>query len=91
MNTIIKNRVNSIDLLKGLVMVIMAIDHTRDYFHISAFNFSPTDPNHTTVYIYFTRWITHFCAPVFCFLAGTSVFFSDKRKSKRELSVFLIK
>src|ERR1035441_5336911 len=91
MNPLAKNRIETIDLLKGIVMVIMALDHIRDFIHIGAYSYSPTNPNHSTVFIYFTRWITHFCAPVFCFLAGTSVYFSGKRKTKGELSSFLIK
>ncbi len=86
-----KTRVESIDLLKGLAMIIMALDHTRDYFHSSAFLFDPTDPTLTTLPVFLTRFITHFCAPVFCFLAGTSAWFVGKRKSKRTLSSFLLK
>ncbi len=86
-----KYRVNSIDLLKGLVMVIMALDHTRDYFHYSAMMFDPTDPNQSSLPIFFTRFITHFCAPAFSFLAGMSAFMVGKRKSKSELSGFLLK
>lgn len=91
MTTITKPRIQSIDLLKGLVMVIMALDHIRDYFHYSAFYFDPTNPNYSTLPIFFTRFITHFCAPTFCFLAGTSAFMVGKRKSKTELSSFLFK
>ena len=88
----IKNsRIESIDLLKGIVMVIMALDHIRDYFHYSAFYFDPTDPTQSTLPIFFTRFITHFCAPTFCFLAGTSAFLVGRRKSKSELSSFLLK
>ncbi len=86
-----KNRIESVDLLKGLVMVIMALDHTRDYFHYSANFFDPADPTQTTLPIFFTRWITHFCAPAFCFLAGLSAFFVGRKKPKRELSIFLVK
>ncbi len=85
------NRIESVDLLKGIVMVIMAIDHTRDYFHQSADMFDLTDPTHATIPIYFSRWITHLCAPTFSFLAGISAFMVGRRKSKNELSVFLIK
>ena len=84
-------RIESLDLLKGLAMVIMALDHTRDYFHAPAFLYGPTDPVFTTIPIYITRWVTHFCAPVFSFLAGTSVFFVGLKKTKREVSVFLVK
>lgn len=72
-------------------MVVMALDHTRDYFHAPAFLYDPNDPAHTSLPIFFTRWITNFCAPVFCFLAGTSAFLVGIRRSKKELSSFLVK
>ena len=72
-------------------MVIMALDHVRDYFHYSAFFFDPSDPVQTTWPIYLTRFVTHFCAPAFSFLAGLSAFMVGKRKSKNELSAFLLK
>ena len=78
-------------MLKGLAMVVMALDHTRDYFHAPAFLYDPANPAYTTIPIYLTRWITHFCAPVFSFLAGASVFFVGRRKSKQEVSIFLLK
>ena len=84
------SRVSSIDLLRGLAMVIMALDHTRDYFHADSMFFDPTNLEKTNPVLFFTRWITHFCAPVFVFLAGTGSFLSGQRKSKRELSFFLI-
>ena len=90
MTALTRTRVESIDLLKGLVMVIMALDHIRDYFHSSAFLFDPTDPTQTTLIVFFTRWITHFCAPAFSFLAGLSVFMMSRRKTSGELSRFLI-
>lgn len=91
MVAIAKSRIESIDLLKGLVMVIMAIDHVRDYFHYSAFFFEPSDPTQSTLPIFFTRFITNFCAPAFSFLAGLSAFMVGRRKSPAELSGFLIK
>src|SRR5512134_2450170 len=85
-------RLDSVDLLRGLVMVLMALDHTRGFFHVGALQgVNPLDLETTTVPLYFTRWITHFCAPIFVFLAGTGAFLSTTRgKSKAELSWFLI-
>jgi len=71
-------------------MIIMALDHTRDFFHREAFTDDPLNLATTTPILFFTRWITHFCAPVFVFLAGTSAYFQSLRKSKQELSLFLI-
>jgi len=83
-------RLNSIDFLRGLVMIIMLLDHTREYVHAEATRFSPTDLTQTNVLLFLTRWITHFCAPVFVFLAGTSVSLQQMRgKSQAELSQFL--
>ena len=86
-----KKRIPSIDLLRGSVMIIMALDHVRDYFDKSAFIFSPTDLSQTTIALFFTRWITHFCAPVFVFLAGVSAYQYGRGKSKNALSGFLLK
>jgi len=72
-------------------MIIMALDHIRDYFHYSAFFFDPADPTNSTLPIFFTRFITHFCAPTFSFLAGASAFMVGKRKSKYDLSKYLLK
>jgi uncharacterized membrane protein len=86
-----KQRVTAVDLLRGVVMVIMMLDHTRDFIHRDVLNFDPTDLSNTQVTLFFTRWITHFCAPIFVFLAGSSVFFQWMRgKSKSELSKFLV-
>jgi uncharacterized membrane protein len=84
-------RLDAVDLLRGLVMVIMALDHTRDFFHEAALLYQPTDLTKTTPLLFFTRWITHFCAPTFVFLAGTGAFLSVSRgKTKRQLSRFLV-
>jgi len=85
-----QKRITSVDLLRGIIMIIMALDHTRDFFHFDAQTGSPLDLNTTTPILFFTRWITHFCAPVFVFLSGTSAFLQSARKSKKELSIFLI-
>jgi len=85
-----QKRIESIDLLRGLVMIIMALDHVRDYFHADSFLFDPLDLDKTNAAIFFTRWITHYCAPVFMFLAGTSASFMSRRKTKKELSWFLL-
>lgn len=87
---IIKKRIQSIDLLRGLVMIIMALDHTRNYFHADTMIFGPADLSQTSEPLFFTRWITHFCAPVFVFLTGTSAFLVSERKTRKELSFFLL-
>jgi len=81
-------RLTSIDLLRGLVIVIMAIDHTRDFFLAGAQQDPTTDPN-VGAALFATRWITHFCAPVFVLLAGTSAGLMVARKSRPELAWFL--
>jgi len=82
-------RLATIDLLRGLVMVIMALDHVRDFFHVEVWHFDPTDMSQTTGPIFFTRWITHYCAPIFVLLSGVSARLGLRRKSKKELSQFL--
>ncbi len=88
--TATSKRIESIDLLRGLVMIIMALDHTRDFFHKEAFTDDPLNLATTTPFLYFTRWITHLCAPAFVFLAGLSSWLQRRRKTKKELSRFLI-
>jgi uncharacterized membrane protein len=85
------SRLVSIDMMRGLVMVLMALDHTRDYF--SNAMFSPTDLIQTNAAYFLTRWITHLCAPTFVFLAGTSAYLSVTRWnfSNRQLSAYLIR
>jgi uncharacterized membrane protein len=85
-------RLDSVDLLRGLVIVIMALDHARDYF--TGVRLDPTgstDLSQMAAPLFFTRWITHFCAPVFVFLAGTSAFLYQARgRSRAEVSRFLL-
>jgi uncharacterized membrane protein len=84
-----QSRINSIDLLRGIVMIIMALDHTRDFFHTQAALSDPLNLQTTTPLLFATRWITHLCAPTFVFLSGTSAYLQSLRKSKKELSWFL--
>lgn len=92
-----KTRIQSIDVLRGLVMVIMALDHIRDYLYKTDLSqtadaaLNPTNMKTTFAMLFFTRWITHFCAPIFVFLAGVSVYLMCRRKSKDAVSGFLIK
>jgi len=82
-------RLDSVDLLRGLAIVIMALDHARDYF--TSARFDATDLTQTTAPLFLTRWITHFCAPGFVFLAGTSAFlYQARRRSRAEVSRFLL-
>lgn len=83
-------RISSIDIVRGLVMVLMPLDHVRDLLHTTSMTQSPTDLATTTPILFFTRWITHLCAPAFVFLAGTSAWLSleaspDKGAGRRFL------
>lgn len=84
-------RIRSIDTLRGLIMLIMALDHVRDFFSITALTADPTNVANTTVPLFFTRWITHFCAPVFVFLSGISAYLSSQKRTVPDFSLFLIK
>lgn len=87
----LSRRIESIDIVRGIAMVIMALDHVRDYFHVTANIDDPLNLDTTTPLLFFTRWITHFCAPIFVFLSGASIYLQSLRKTKKELSAFLIK
>jgi uncharacterized membrane protein len=80
-------RVESVDVVRGVIMIIMALDHTRDYFAMPGQD--PTNLASTTTALFLTRWITHFCAPVFFLLTGTGAYLSLRRKSTSELSRYL--
>jgi uncharacterized membrane protein len=80
-------RIEAVDVVRGVIMIIMALDHTRDFFGIPGQN--PTDLTKASAALFLTRWITHFCAPVFFLLTGTGAYLSLRRKSTGELSLFL--
>ena len=79
-------RIEAVDLTRGIIMIVMALDHVRDYLAVPA---NPTDLVTTTPALFFTRWITHFCAPVFCLLTGVGARLSLGRKTRGELARFL--
>lgn len=91
MNQPVNNRITSIDYLRGLIMVIMALDHVRDYFFADSYFYDALDLEKTNAVLFFTRWITHFCAPVFMLLAGTSAYLTGLKKTKSQLAGFLLK
>jgi uncharacterized membrane protein len=82
-----RSRVESVDVVRGVIMIVMALDHTRDFFAVPGPN--PTNLATTTTAVFLTRWITHFCAPTFFLLAGTGAFLPLRRKSRAEVSRFL--
>ena len=84
-------RLAFIDALRGLILCLMVLDHTREFFHWGAFHYDPLDLDKTSVIVYFTRWVTHLCAPTFVFLSGVSIFLQkDKGKTGWALSRFLL-
>ena len=84
--TVTRARIESVDVVRGVVMILMALDHVRDFLGAPG---NPTNLATTTISLFFTRWITHFCAPVFFLLMGTGAYLSLRRKSKGELARFL--
>jgi uncharacterized membrane protein len=83
------SRLESIDIVRGLIMIIMALDHVRDFFSYTAYR--ADDVTQTSVLLFFTRWITHLCAPTFIFLSGVSIYLHFKKTgSLKKVSVFLL-
>src|SRR5688572_33241814 len=80
-------RIESVDVVRGIIMILMALDHVRDFFGSLAV--SPTNLATTTPELFLTRWITHICAPVFFLLTGTGAYLALRRRSRRDLSRFL--
>lgn len=88
----VRARLASLDILRGVVIVLMILDHVRDFLHEDVVRFDPLDPARTTALLYATRWLTHLCAPTFVFLAGTAAWLQHARgKGTRELSGFLLR
>ncbi len=83
-----RRRIESVDVVRGTIMILMALDHTRDYFGSAAAN--PTNMATTTAALFMTRWVTHFCAPVFFLLTGTGAYLARRRRTTRDLSHFLV-
>lgn len=84
----LRQRVDVVDVVRGLIMILMALDHTRDFFGDASA--SPTNLATTTAALFFTRWVTHFCAPTFFLLTGTGAWLSRRRRSVNDLSRFLV-
>jgi len=83
------HRFESIDILRGLVMIIMALDHVREFFSYTPYR--ATDVTQASVSLFFTRWVTHLCAPSFVFLSGISIYmYFKKTGSLKKTSVFLL-
>jgi uncharacterized membrane protein len=89
MKAISSSRITSLDVVRGLVMILMALDHARDFFHIDAFRFSPEDFHHSNLPLFLTRWITHLCAPMFLLLAGISIALQQEKKGTSATSSFV--
>ncbi|MES2652605.1 MAG: heparan-alpha-glucosaminide N-acetyltransferase domain-containing protein [Bacteroidota bacterium] len=89
--TIENKRILSIDILRGFVMIVMALDHTRDFFLVGGITTDPMNPDTTHLSLFLTRLVTHLCAPTFVFLSGISAYLSSKNKDPKQASNFLIK
>lgn len=85
----VQERIRGIDTVRGLIMVIMTLDHSRDFLHFQGPQYAPTNMATTTVILFFTRWVTHFCAPTFVLLSGVSASLAGMRRSRSELTEFL--
>jgi uncharacterized membrane protein len=84
------NRFTSIDILRGVAMLIMALGHVRHFLHLPALTDEPTNLATTTPALFFTRWVSHYCAATFIFLSGISIFITGRKKAREEHSTFII-
>jgi uncharacterized membrane protein len=87
----VRERIRGIDTVRGLIMIIMTLDHSRDFLHFQGPPYAPTNMETTTVILFFTRWVTHFCAPTFVLLSGVSAWLAGSKRTKAELTGFLLK
>src|SRR5947209_626177 len=84
-----RSRLDAIDLVRGMVMVVMALDHTRGFLSPPSVN--PLDLDHPSLAWFFTRWVTHFCAPVFVFLAGAGAYlYGSRGRTRAQIAWFLL-
>ena len=90
-NLPLRERILGIDTVRGLIMVIMTLDHSRDFFHFQGPEYAPTNMATTTVILFFTRWVTHYCAPTFVFLSGVSAWLAGSKRTRSELTALLFK
>jgi uncharacterized membrane protein len=90
-NLPVRDRIRGIDTVRGLIMVIMTLDHSRDFFHFQGPEYAPTNMATTTVILFFTRWVTHYCAPTFVLLSGVSASLAGLKRTKTALTGFLFK
>jgi len=90
-NLAARERIRGIDTVRGLIMIIMTLDHSRDFLHFQGPQYSPLNMATTTVILFFTRWVTHFCAPTFVLLSGVSAWLAGLKRTRKELTEFLFK
>ena len=83
----VRPRIESVDVVRGIIMILMALDHTRDFFGIPGQN--PVALTSASTALFFTRWVTHICAPTFFLLTGTGAYLSLRKQTRAQLSGFL--
>jgi len=91
MEKMLHRRKEYLDVIKGFIILLMCLDHVRLFLHSGSYLYNPTDPLQSSLPVFFTRWITHFCEPIFCFTAGLSAWLVGRKKTKGALSIYLLK